>query len=129
MIESYEYNKTHNPLNPNVVMATAASTVGLISVALLLTVYLSIILGGIAVVLALLSRGSDKKLLPQAKRGIIFGTIGMAIGYFLLVQAFVTFFTDPEARTIVNKYSEAISGQSLDDSLKELKDSFGITFE
>ncbi len=129
MPESYEYNKAHNPLNPNVVMATMASTVGLIAVALLLTVYLSIILGGVAVVLAILSRGSDKKLLPQAKRGIVFGLIGMALGYFLLVQAFVTFFTDPEARTMVNKYSEAISGESFDDTLKDLQESLGFRFK
>ena len=129
MAESYEYNKTHNPLNPSVVMATVASTVGLLSVALLLTVYLPIILGGIAVVLALLSRGSEKKLLPQAKRGIIFGTIGMILGYFLMIQAFVTFFTDPEARAMVNKYSESISGESFDDTLSDLQKSLGFTFE
>ena len=73
MVESYEYNKEHNTMNPRVAFATAAFIIGLISAALLLSVYFAIILGGIAIVMALLSRDSSGKLLQQARRAIIFG--------------------------------------------------------
>jgi hypothetical protein len=129
MVESYEYNKEHNTMNPRVAFATAAFIIGLISAALLLSVYFAIILGGIAIVMAFLSRDSSGKLLPQARRAIIFGSIGLIGGYFLLVQAVVSMFVDPEVRSLVNQYSLAISGESFDDTIKDLENSLGIKFE
>ena len=126
MNENFEYNQTHNPLNPRVGLATAASVLGLISIALILSAYFSIILGGIAITMAILSREAGGKLYPQAKRGILFGLIGLVGGYALMVTSFVTVFTDPEAHRMVNQYSEAISGESFDDMFKELTEGFGI---
>ena len=129
MIESYEYNKEHNTMNPRVAFATAAFIISLISAALLLSVYFAIILGGIAIVMALLSRDSSGKLLPQARRAIIFGSVGLIGGYFLLVQAVISMFVDPEVRALVNQYSLAISGESFDDTIQELENSLGIKFD
>ncbi|WP_156036162.1 hypothetical protein [Butyrivibrio sp. AE3004] len=129
MNESFEYNQTHNPLNPRVSMATIASIMGLISIALILSVYFSIILGGIAITLALLSRDSAGKLYPQAKRAIFFGLIGFVGGYALMITSFVTVFTDPEAHKMVNQYSQAISGESFDDMLEELTGGLGISID
>lgn len=126
MIENFEYNQTHNQLNPRVSLATAASIIGLISAALLLSVYAAILLGGIAIVLALLSRDTAGKLLPQAKRAIIFGSIGIVGGYFLMANAMIAVFTDAETRSMVNQYSEAISGVSFDDMLKDIGSELGI---
>lgn len=128
MTESFEYNRTHNPLNPRVTLATIASILGLVSIALLLSVYFSIILGGIAITLALLSRDENGILFPQARRAIIFGLVGLFGGYALIVTSFVTVFTDPEVHTMVNQYSEAIAGESFDDMLKEISGNLGITF-
>ena len=129
MVESYEYNKEHNTMNPRVAFATAAFIISLISAALLLSVYFAIILGGIAIVMALLSRDSSGKLLPQARRAIIFGSVGLIGGYFLLVQAVISMFVDPEVRALVNQYSLAISGESFDDTIQELENSLGIKFD
>ncbi|WP_026495831.1 MULTISPECIES: hypothetical protein [unclassified Butyrivibrio] len=129
MIESYEYNKEHNTMNPRVAFATAAFIISLISAALLLSVYFAIILGGIAIVMALLSRDSSGKLLPQARRAIIFGSVGLIGGYFLLVQAVISMFVDPEVRALVNQYSLAISGESFDDTIQDLENSLGIKFD
>ena len=128
-MESFEYNQTHNTLNPRVALATAASILGMIAVALLLSVYFAIILGGIAITLAFLSRGTDGKLLPQAKRALLFGSVGVIGGYFLMIQALVSVYTDPETRALVNQYSEAISGQSFDGMLEEIEQSLGLNFE
>ncbi|WP_026657508.1 hypothetical protein [Butyrivibrio sp. AC2005] len=129
MTESFEYNRTHNPLNPRVTLATIASIIGLVSIALLLSVYFSIILGGIAITLAFLTRDEKGYLYPQAKRAIIFGLIGLFGGYALIVTSFVTVFTDPEAHKMVNQYSQAITGESFDDMFKEITNNLGIQFD
>ena len=129
MNENFEYNQTHNMLNPRVGFATAASVLGLISIALILSAYFSIILGGIAITMAILSRESNGKLYPQAKRGILFGLVGLVGGYALMVTSFVTVFTDPEAHRMVNQYSQAATGQSFDDMLEELTDNLGISID
>ena len=129
MNENFEYNQTHNMLNPRVGFATAASVLGLISIALILSAYFSIILGGIAITMAILSRESNGKLYPQAKRGILFGLVGLVGGYALMVTSFVTVFTDPEAHRMVNQYSQAATGQSFDDMLEELTGNLGISID
>ncbi len=129
MIENYEYNQTHNPLNPRVSLATIASIMGLISIALLLSVYLSILLGGIAITLALLTRDEKGTLYPQAKRAIVFGLVGLFGGYALIVTSFVTVFTDPEAHRMVNQYSEAVTGESFDTMFKRITDNLGVSFD
>jgi hypothetical protein len=129
MNENYEYNQTHNMLNPRVGFATLASILGLISIVLIISAYFSIILGGIAITIALLSRGLDGKLYPQARRGIIFGLIGLVGGYALMVTSFVTVFTDPEAHSLVNQYTQTRFGQSFDDMLSELAGEYGISID
>jgi TM2 domain-containing membrane protein YozV len=81
---------------------------------------IGIVLGGVAVVLGILSKGSEKKLLPQAKRGIIYGTIGIVLGYIVFVSSMHTILTDPTYRQQLNQMSEQMNGQSFDDLLKEL---------
>lgn len=116
-------------LDPRVKFATAASVMGLISIALLVSVYFSIILGGIAITMAFLSRGTNGKLLPQAKRGILFGLVGLVGGYALMVTSFVTVFTDPEAHRMVNQYTYARFGESFDEMCKEFADSLGVEID
>ena len=69
------------------------------------------------------------KLYPQAKRGILFGLIGLVGGYALMVTSFVTVFTDPEVHRVVNQYTEASFGESFDDVFKEFTESFGINVD
>ena len=117
---NYNYNKTHNELDRHVNLATVAMVTGLISVPFCFFMNIGIILGGIAVVLALLSRGSQPKLLPQAKKGIIYGTIGIVVGYFVLISSFYHVLTDPTYREQLNQMSEQMNGESFDYMLKEL---------
>ena len=117
---NYNYNMTHNDLDVHVRMASTALVMGLISVPLCFFMYTGIILGGIAVVFALLSKGTAQKLLPQAKKGIIYGTIGIVLGYAILVTSVHTMLTNPVAHDQLNRTSEQIYGESFDDMLKEL---------
>lgn len=117
---NYNYNMTHNELDRHVNLATVAMVTGLISVPFCFFLNIGIILGGIAVVLALLSRGSQPKFLPQAKKGIIYGTIGIAVGYFVLISSFYHVLTDPTYREQLNQMSEQMNGESFDDMLRDL---------
>ena len=65
---NYNYNKAHNELDSHVALATFARILGMFSIPLCLIFYTGIILGGVAVVLALLSKGTMKTFLPQAKK-------------------------------------------------------------
>ena len=117
---NYNYNKSHNQLDSHVNMATVALITGLIAIPLCFVMNIGIVLGGVAVVLGILSKGSEKKLLPQAKRGIIYGTIGIVLGYIVFVSSMHTILTDPTYREQLNQMSEQMNGQSFDDLLKEL---------
>ncbi|WP_022772413.1 hypothetical protein [Butyrivibrio sp. AE2015] len=117
---NYNYNKSHNQLDSHVNMATVALVTGLIAIPLCFVMNIGIVLGGVAVVLGILSKGLEKKLLPQAKRGIIYGTIGIVLGYIVFVSSMHTILTDPTYRQQLNQMSEQMNGQSFDDLLKEL---------
>ncbi len=122
---NYNYNMAHNELDKHVNMATVALVLGLISVPFCFFLYTGIILGGIAIVFAILSRGTAKKLLPQAKKGIIYGSIGIVLGYGIIISNVHTVMTDPSYREQLNRMSEQYYGESFDDMLKEIGISTG----
>ncbi len=121
---NYNYNKTHNELDKHVNMATVALILGLISIPFCFFLYTGIILGGMAIVFAILSKGTADKFLRQAKKGIIYGTIGIVLGYGIFVSNIHTLMTNPSYRQELNRVSEQVNGVSFDDMLKEL----GIDF-
>ncbi len=121
---NYNYNKTHNELDKHVNMASVALIMGLISIPLCFFLYTGIVLGGLAIVFAILSKGTADKLLTQAKKGIIYGSIGIVLGYFLFASNMHTLMTNPTYRQELNRVSEQVNGVSFDDMLEEL----GIDF-
>ncbi len=117
---NYNYNKTHNELDKHVNMATMALILGLISIPFCFFLYTGIILGGLAIVFAILSKGTADKLLTQAKKGIIYGTIGIVVGYCMFASNVHTLLTNPSYRQELNRVSEQVNGVSFDDMLEEL---------
>ncbi len=117
---NYNYNKTHNELDKHVNMATVAMILGLISIPFCFFLYTGIILGGLAIVFAILSKGTADKLLRQAKKGIFYGSLGIVIGYAVFASNMHTIFTNPAYRQELNRMSEQVNGVSFDDMLKEL---------
>ena len=118
--DNYNYNKTHNELDLHVSMAGAALVMGLASIPLCFFLNIGVIIGGIAVILAILSKGTLEKLLPQARRAILYGTIGIVLGYGVFVYDLYAVFTDPTSREQLNIMSEQINGVSFDDMLRQL---------
>ncbi|MBO4456943.1 MAG: hypothetical protein J5802_04420 [Butyrivibrio sp.] len=117
---NYNYNKAHNELDSHVSLATFARVLGIFSIPLCLIFYSGIILGGVAVILALLSKGTMEKFLPQAKKAIFFGSIGIALGYFVMINSVYKIMTDPEYHQQLNDMSERMNGVSFDEMLEEL---------
>lgn len=117
---NYNYNKAHNDLDKHVNMASVALVLGLLSVPFCFFMYTGIILGGIAIVFAILSKGTAEKFLPQAKKAIIYGSIGIVLGYGIIINSVHTIMTDPTYYEQLNDFSERYYGTSFDDMLEEL---------
>ena len=117
---NYNYNKAHNELDKHVNLATLSLVLGLISIPFCFFMYTGIILGGIAIVMAILSKGTAQRLLQQAKKGIFYGSIGVVLGYAVLISSIHNLVTDPTYRQQLNQFSEQYYGESMDDMLKEL---------
>ena len=101
-------------------LAGTALVMGLASIPLCLFLNLGVVIGGIAIVLAILSKGTLEKLLPQAKKAIIYGTIGIIVGYGVFAYDLHTVLTDSEYRAQLNAISEQMNGVSFNDMLREL---------
>ena len=125
MGEDYNYNLNHNQLDQHVVLAGTALVIGLVSIPLCFFLNLGTVVGGVAIILALLSKGSLEKLLPQAKKAIIYGSIGVVLGYGIFAYDLHAVFTNPDYRKQLNAMSEQMNGVSFDDMLKDL----GITLD
>ncbi len=117
---NYNYNQAHNDLDQHVNLATVAMVAGLLSVPFCFFGYIGIVLGGIAIVMAILSKGTAAKFLPQAKKGIAYGALGVIIGYAVVISSIHMLLTNPEMRQQMNQISQHLYGVSFDETLEEL---------
>lgn len=74
-------------------LAMASFILGVMAVASICCIAGSYIFGSIAIVLAVLSRGSEKKFSSQSLAGIILSTAGMIISSVLIVVYIIQFFS------------------------------------
>ncbi len=116
MYGAYRYNE------PGSGMANAAMVLGIISIvsSITFTVYPPFILGGIAIVLALLSKGRSPKLLSKAKTGIICAIAGLVLNTIIVTASITLLFTNPDVRDQVNKTFEKQYGMTFDEMWKEM---------
>ncbi len=117
---NYNYNRAHNELDQHVTLAGTAMVLGLVSIPLCFFLNIRVIIGGLARVLAILSKGTMERFLPQAKKAIIYGTLGVVIGYGVFAYDLHMVLTNPQAREQLNIMSQQMNGMSFDDMLKEL---------
>lgn len=95
-------------------MSTAALILGIISIATCTCIYLSIPCGGMAVLLALLSRGGEMTLDTNAKLGILLGVLGIGVTIAMTAGAFAM---------VLNEYG------SLENYLRAYCEQIGIDYE
>ena len=119
----YERQDFHNP---GLTMATAALFLGIGALFTILTVFLPLLLGGLAILFAILSKGYGKKMLTQAKVGLACGLGGLLSVVTIFTASYAVLFSNPDMLVeIGQQYDEACEdmyGQSAEDM-------FGISFE
>lgn len=120
--------------NPGMVMATASLFLGVASFFTMLSVFLPFVFGGLAILFALLSKGYGKKMLTQAKIGLVSGIGGLCVTVALCVSSMVMLLRDPDLlleigqqydAVIENMYgqsTEEIYGESFEDMMKQYAD-------
>lgn len=108
--------------------ATASMVLGIISIisSITFTVYPAFVLGSIAIVLALLSKGRRPKLPSKAQAGIICAIAGIVMNTVIVTACSVLLFTSPEVRAEVNKTFEQQYGMSFDEMWEEIMEDNGF---
>lgn len=113
-------------------MATAAMVLGIISLIglALLQMYLPFLLGGVGIILAILSKGSAKKVTGKAKTGMICCTISLCVSIVFFALSFWLLLSlpklSPGLAEEVNKIYEEQYGVSYEEMMKELYDMWNI---
>lgn len=101
-------------------MATSALVMGVASIltGMMGFFYISLPAGGLAVMLACLSRGKDD-LSGKAQAGIITGILGMLLTIFVIGTVVMLYFKFPYYRETVNKVYEQNMGITLDEYIEQ----------
>lgn len=135
---SYNNNPYGAPLRPAPMhikgesMASASMILGIITLASLLLLQLSLpfLLGGVGIILALLSRGSAKKMIGKAKAGMICCITGLALDVAFCVFAVWLVFAlpklSPSLTEEVNKMCEEQYGVSYYEMMEEIYDMWDL---
>jgi len=117
------YAQMRPPAEPNQSLVNAAMILGILAIVttFIMTVYLPFVLGGIAIMLAILSRRKDGKLHKQAKLGIGLAIIGMVLNTILVSTSLYTVFTNPKAKEEFNTVCEQMYGMSFDEMMEAIE--------
>ena len=117
--------------HPGSAFATASLVLGIIAIlsAFTGTVFPPLVCGGLSIILALLSKGNDRAMLPNAKVGVLTGILGLIINVLVVASAFLLLFTEPglkeDFHRQLNQYYEYFYGESFDDAWDEIEDIYG----
>lgn len=112
--------------SPGLTMASISLFLGIGTFFTSLTVFLPLILGSLAIVFAILSKGYGKRMLTQAKIGLGCGLAGISFIIVIMISSYAILFSNPEMLTEIGQQYDAayeeMYGQSLEEEL-------GISFE
>ena len=117
--------------HPGSAFATASLVLGIIAIlsAFTGTVFPPLVCGGLSIILALLSKGNDRVMLPNAKVGVLTGILGLILNVLVVASAFLLLLTEPELKEDfhrqLNQYYEYFYGESFDDAWDEIEDIYG----
>ncbi len=87
------------------------------------------ICGGMAIILAVLSRGSNQKMCGGARVGFVTGIVALVIQIFTLAVSIYSILYIPEFREQFNQLYEETYGIPIGDTLDELLEELGIPAE
>lgn len=112
--------------NPGLNMATAAMLLGLGALFTVFTVFMPLLLGGLAVLFALLSKGYNPKMLTQAKVGAGCGIAGIVVVVFMFIGTYAVLFSNPDMLIEIGKEYDATYEELYG---QDTEDIFGFSFE
>ena len=110
-------------------MATAAMIAGILCIVTMWTLYLPIIIGGLGIIFAYLSKGFESKLSSNAKTGMVFSAGGVGICVIILLGGTIYLLNNPErfleiARQIDLQMGALVElGFSYEDAVRQILNS------
>ncbi|MBQ0027781.1 MAG: hypothetical protein KBS96_04185 [Lachnospiraceae bacterium] len=101
--------------------STAAQICGIIAIisVFTMTIYPAMILGSLAIIFAILSKGSERKYSDRAKTGITAGIIALGMDIALVAATFMLIFSNGEFKKQLNDACEQMYGQTFDEMLED----------
>ena len=137
------FSENNNEINPNEinnstqnnepkpipnVFALFAKSLGAFSIfcAVFSIFFGAFICGGLAIVLAFLSKGYESKMEKNAKIGLATGIIGITLQLSLLAVSVYNIIHVPEFREQFNSLYEQMYGVPVDDSFNDILDQMGL---
>ena len=123
--DNYETPHPSQPLSSNV-FAHYAKTLGIFSIfCAFFNMFIGVfVCGGLAIVLAVLSKGYHTKMEKNAVVGLTTGIISMILQLAVLAFSIYSILYVPEIREHFNSLYEQIYGEPIDDSINEIFDGF-----
>ena len=127
-VQQNQSNQNNIPRPFPYVFAPFAKSLGIFSIfcAVFSVFFGSFICGGLAIVLAILSKGYNTNMEKNAKIGIAAGIIGIVLQLSLLIFSIYSILYIPEYREQFNSLYEQMTGEPLDDSINELLNEMGL---
>lgn len=120
------YSYKGSVIKPANSLAVAAMSLGILALifTFTFTVYPTLVFGGLAIILALLSKGTDPKMHSNAKTGVIIATVGISFDIVIVTAVLLLIFSpyaDPEYRKEFDTMYEQIYGESFEDALQDAR--------
>ena len=108
-------------IEPNTVMITASMVLGVLTVAtaILGTVYLPFMLGGVAIIMGILSRDESGRPDFKAKIGIMLGALGIVLNIVVVATSVYTVFNNPEQYEAFDSVFERVYGEDFATFMQE----------
>lgn len=109
------YNGQYRPpVRPQDAMLTASIVLSVIAMITTCCIYSSIVCGSLSIILALLSRGQQKKLTPQGKLAVMTSTMAIVITFFATAMMFVMAIREyGSLENFIKAYSDIIYNKSI----------------
>ena len=114
--------------DPHVRLATIAMVLGIIGIVFGIQVF-GLPFSGVAIVLALLSRGDRQQMEPRARTALVLGGVGLAIGIVTAVVIFYSAFRLLPQMVYTEEFRQAMEqfyGAQTDEMIEVLKEQYPL---
>ena len=125
--QNYENGQTppqYAAVDPRARLARTAFFLAIISIPLCMTGYLSLMVAGVAFVIAVITLDEHRRALPQAKRAIYISLFVIGFSLAIIIRAFATVvlpaLRSPEMMAELDAYLKETTGTSLTELMEQL---------